>query len=212
MQEWVIARTGLLAGLIATTAGDVGRLALDAILTLLTLFFFYRHGGELVPQIHITARRVAGGSVDPLIHTLGETVRAVMYGTLSTALTQALLVALGAWAIGLGSPALLGAVAGFLALTPIGPPLVYVPATVWLIVQGRIGGGLLFLAWGVLVVSMTDNVIKSWFLSGGARIPFLLGFFGVLGGLVAFGPIGLFVGPVAIALLLTLWRNWTAAR
>jgi len=62
------------------------------------------------------------------------------------------------------------------------------------------------------VVSMTDNVIKSWFLRGGARIPFLLGFFGVLGGLVAFGPIGLFVGPVAIALLLTLWRNWTAAR
>jgi predicted PurR-regulated permease PerM len=212
MQEWVIARTGLLAGLIATTAGDVGRLALDAILTLLTLFFFFYHGGELVPQIHSTARRVAGGSVDPLIHTLGETVRAVMYGTLSTALTQALLVALGAWAIGLGSPALLGAVAGFLALTPIGPPLVYVPATIWLIVQGRIGGGLLFLGWGIFVVSMTDNVIKSWFLSGGARIPFLLGFFGVLGGLVAFGPIGLFVGPVAIALLLTLWRNWTAAR
>jgi predicted PurR-regulated permease PerM len=51
-----------------------------------------------------------------------------------------------------------------------------------------------------------------WFLSGGARIRFLLGFFGVLGGLVAFGPIGLFVGPVAIALLLTLWRDWTAAR
>ena len=129
MQEWVIARTGLLAGLIATTAGDLGRLALDAILTLLTLFFFFRHGGELVPQIHSTARRVAGGSVDPLIHTLGETVRAVMYGTLSTALTQALLVALGAWAIGLGSPALLGAVAGFLALTPIGPNATRPPRT-----------------------------------------------------------------------------------
>ena len=59
---------------------------------------------------------------------------------------------------------------------------------------------------------MVDNVIKSWFLRGAARIPFLLGFFGVLGGLVAFGPIGLFVGPVAIALLLTLWRDWTAPR
>jgi predicted PurR-regulated permease PerM len=212
MQEWVIARTGLLAGLIATMAGDLGRLALDAILTLLTLFFLFRHGGELMPQIHTTARRLAGGGVDPLMHTLGETVRAVMYGTLSTALIQALLVALGAWAIGLGSPALLGAVSGFLALTPIGPPLVYVPASLWLILQGRIVGGLLFLGWGIFLVSMVDNVIKSWFLSGGARIPFLLGFFGVLGGLVAFGPIGLFVGPVAIALLLTLWRDWTDAR
>jgi len=212
LQQWVLARTGLLVGLVATTAGDLGRVALDAILTLLTLFFFYRHGGELVPQIHGAARRLAGGRVDTLVHTLGETVRAVMYGTLSTALTQALLLALGAWVIGLGSPVLLGAVTGLLALTPIGPPLVYVPATIWLLVQGRIVGGLVFLGWGILVVSMADNVIKSWFLSGGAQIPFLLGFFGVLGGLLAFGPLGLFVGPVSIALLLTLWRDWTAPR
>jgi predicted PurR-regulated permease PerM len=68
------------------------------------------------------------------------------------------------------------------------------------------------LGWGIFVVSMADNIIKSWFLSGAVRIPFLLGFFGVLGGLLAFGPIGLFVGPVAIALLLTLWREWTRAQ
>jgi predicted PurR-regulated permease PerM len=208
-QQWVLARTGLLVGLVATTAGDLGRVVLDAILTLLTLFFLYRHGGELVPLIHGAARRLAGGGVDTLVHTLGETVRAVVYGTLSTALTQALLLALGAWTIGLGSPVLLGALTGLLALTPIGPPLIYVPATIWLLVQGRIVGGLLFLGWGVFVVSMADNLIKSWFLRGAARIPFLLGFFGVLGGLVAFGPLGLFIGPVAIALLLTLWRDWT---
>ncbi len=93
--------------------------------------------------------------------------------TLSTALTQALLVTLGAWAIGLDSPVLLGAVSGFLALTPIGPPLVYVPASVWLILQGQIVGGL-WLGWGIFVVSMAD--------------------------------------PAAIALLLTPWRDWTAAR
>jgi len=144
-----------------------------------------------------------------VVYTLGETVRAVMYGTLSTALTQALLLTLGAWIVGLGSPVLLGAVTGLLALTPIGPPLVYVPAAAWLLLQGRFVAGLVLLGWGILVVSMVDNVIKSWFLSGAARIPFLLGFFGVLGGLLAFGPIGLFVGPVAIALLLTLWRDWT---
>jgi predicted PurR-regulated permease PerM len=211
-QQWVLSRTGLLVGLVATTAGDLGRVVLDASLTLLTLFFLYRHGGELVPQIHGAARRLAGGGVDTLVHTLGETVRAVVYGTLSTALTQALLLALGAWTIGLGSPVLLGAVTGLLALTPIGPPLIYVPATVWLLVQGRIVGGLLFLGWGIFVVSMADNLIKSWFLRGAARIPFLLGFFGVLGGLVAFGPLGLFIGPVAIALLLTLWRDWTVPR
>lgn len=210
MQQWILARTGLVVGFVASTAGDLGRLALDAILALLTLFFLYRHGGVLVPQIHGAARRLAGGGVDTVVSTLGDTVRAVMYGTLSTALTQAVLLTLGVWIVGLGSPVLLGALTGLLALTPLGPPLIYVPAAGWLLMQGRILAGLVLLGWGILVVSMADNVIKSWFLSGAARIPFLLGFFGVLGGLLAFGPIGLFVGPVAIALLLTLWRDWTA--
>jgi predicted PurR-regulated permease PerM len=212
MQQWVLARTGLVVGFVASTAGDIGRLALDAILALLTLFFLYRHGRELVPQIHGAARRLAGSGVDTVVHTLGETVRAVMYGTLSTALTQAVLLTFGVWIVGLGSPVLLGAVTGLLALTPIGPPLVYIPAAAWLLLQGRVVAGLVLLGWGILVVSMVDNVIKSWFLSGAARIPFLLGFYGVLGGLLAFGPIGLFVGPVAIALLLALWRDWTTAR
>ena len=212
MQQWVLARTGLLVGFVASTAGDLGRLALDAILALLTLFFFYRHGRELAPQIHGAARRLAGGGVDTVVDTLADTVRAVTYGTLSTALTQAVLLTFGVWIVGLGSPVLLGAITGLLALTPIGPPLVYIPASVWLLLHGRIVAGLVLLGWGILVVSMVDNVIKSWFLSGAARIPFLLGFFGVLGGLLAFGPIGLFVGPVAIALLLTLWRDWTALR
>ncbi len=212
MQQWVLARTGLVVGFVASTAGDLGRLALDAILALLTLFFFYRHGRELAPQIHGAARRLAGGGVDTVVDTLADTVRAVTYGTLSTALTQAVLLTFGVWIVGLGSPVLLGAITGLLALTPIGPPLVYIPASAWLLLHGRIVAGLVLLGWGILVVSMVDNVIKSWFLSGAARIPFLLGFFGVLGGLLAFGPIGLFVGPVAIALLLTLWRNWTALR
>lgn len=210
VEQWVLARTGLVVGVVASTAGDLGRLVLDAVLTLLTLFVLYRSGGALVAQIQSAARRLAGERVDSVLRTLGETIRAVMYGTMATALTQALLVALGAWVAGLGSPVLLGALTGILALMPAGgAPIVYVPASAWLMLQGRIVAGLLFLVWGVFAVSSVDNVIRSWFLQGGARIPFLLGFFGVLGGLLAFGPIGLFVGPVTIALLLTMWRDWT---
>src|SRR5207245_10910787 len=113
----------------------------------------------------------------------------------STALPHAVLLTLGVWIVGLGSPVLLGAVTGLLALTPIGPPLIYVPAAAWLILQGRFVGGLVLLGWGILVVSMVDNVIKSWFLSGAARIPFLLGFCGVLCGLLAFVPLGLLYAP-----------------
>src|SRR5438445_780576 len=96
------------------------------------------------------------------------------------------------------------------ALTPAGAALVYVSASVWLLLDGRLtAGGLL--AWGVVAVSMVDNIIRSWFLRGAVRVPFLLGFFGVLGGITAFGAVGIFLGPIAIALLLALWREWAAA-
>jgi predicted PurR-regulated permease PerM len=211
MEQWMLARTGLVVGVVASTLGDLGRLVIDLVLTLLTLFVFYRTGDGLVAQIQSAARRLAGERVDVVLRTLGETVRAVMYGTLATALAQALLVTLGTWVAGLGSPVLLGALTGLLALTPVGAPLVYVLASAWLMLQGRVVAGLLLLGWGVLVVSMVDNVIRSWFLHGAARVPFLLGFFGVLGGLLTFGPIGLFLGPITMALLLTLWRDWTRA-
>jgi predicted PurR-regulated permease PerM len=118
---------------------------------------------------------------------------------------------LGCWVAGLRAPVLLGAVTVILALTPLGAPLVYVSASAWLALgAGRVLAGVLFLLWGLLIVSMADNVIRTWFLAGAVRVPFLLGLFGVLGGILAFGSIGLFIGPVAIALLLTLWRQWTA--
>src|SRR2546426_153163 len=142
---------------------------------------------------------------------LGETIRAVMYGTLFTALSQGLLAMLGYWAAGLRAPVLLGALTALLALTPAGAALVYVSASVWLLLDGRLTAGGLLLAWGVVAVSMVDNIIRSWFLRGAVRVPFLLGFFGVLGGITAFGAVGIFLGPIAIALLLALWRECAAA-
>lgn len=140
---------------------------------------------------------------------LGQTVRAVTYGILLTALAQGALATLGYWVVGVGAPVLLGAATTFLALIPFGASIVYVPVSGWLLVQGRPVAGLLLLAWGILAVSTVDNVIRSWFISGTTQVPFLLVFLGVLGGLATFGAIGLFVGPVTITLLLLLWREWT---
>jgi len=184
---------------------------LDAVLALLTLFFLYRDGHLLAPQIQAGLRRVGGARFAAMFDPLGRTVRAVMYGTLFTALSQGVLAMVGYWTAGLRTPVLLGAVTVLLALTPVGAALVYVSASAWLLVEGRVLAGVLLLAWGVLVVSLADNLIRSWFLRGATRVPFLLGFFGVIGGVATFGAVGLFLGPIAIALLLALWREWVAA-
>jgi predicted PurR-regulated permease PerM len=208
IQQWVVGQLGGLAAALGSAAGGLGRGGLDTLLTLLTLGFFYREGGHLGPKIRGLVGRLGGPGLQALLQPMGETVRAVMYGTLLTALAQGLLVGLGLWVAGVRAPVLLGALAALLGLTPVGAPLVYVSAAGALLLQGRILAGLLLLAWGVVVVSSVDNVIRSWFLSGAVRIPFLLGLFGILGGLLAFGTVGAFLGPAVIGLALTLWRQW----
>jgi predicted PurR-regulated permease PerM len=209
MQEWVRGQAGPWARSVMGAVGDLARNLAGAGLALLSLFFLYRHGDALLRQIQRAARRLAGERVHAMLPPLGETVRAVMYGMLLTALAQGGLAMLGYWTVGLGAPALLGAATTLLALIPFGAPMVYVPASAWLFAQGRPLAGVLLLAWGALVVSTVDNVIRTWFISGTLRVPFLLVFFGVLGGLAAFGSLGLFLGPTTITLLLGLWREWT---
>jgi predicted PurR-regulated permease PerM len=208
-QQWLLAQAGPWSRIIVTTVGDLGRNLAGAGLALFALFFLYRHGRTLLSQVERAARRLAGDRVHAMLLPLGQTVRAVTYGMLLTALAQGALATLGYWVAGLGAPVLLGATTTILALIPFGAPIVYVPVSAWLLVQGRPVAGLLLLAWGILVVSTVDNLIRSWFISGTTQVPFLLVFLGVLGGLATFGAIGLFVGPVTITLLLVLWREWT---
>jgi predicted PurR-regulated permease PerM len=96
----------------------------------------------------------------------------------------------------------------FLSPVPIGPPLVWVPAGLWLINAGETGWGLFVLAWGALVVSTVDNVIKPLIISRGSDLPFMLVLLGVLGGAVAFGFIGVFLGPVLLAVGYALLEVW----
>src|SRR5207247_382043 len=211
LERLILAHAGGWAAAVATAAGNVGRNVLDAVLALLTLFFLYRDGHLLAPQIQAGLRRVGGARFAAMFDPLGRTVRAVIYGTLFTALSPGVLAMVGYLAARLRTPLLPGAGTVLLALTPVGAALVYVSASAWLLVEGRVLAGVLLLAWGVLVVSLADNLIRSWFLRGATRVPFLLGFFGVIGGVATFGAVGLFLGPIAIALLLALWREWVAA-
>ena len=135
-------------------------------LTLLTVAFLYFHGETLNDQTRTVVHRLAGGRVASLIQIAGDTIRAVWYGMLLTATAQGILAGLGFWAVGLAAPVLLGAATAFLALLPFGPPLLWIPAGLWLLIQGTLWKGVALLTWGALAVSGIDNVLRPLFIGG----------------------------------------------
>lgn len=188
--------------------GDVGVNLAKLTIALFSAFFLYRDGPLIVKQVSQVLHLVLGERIEAYVSTAAATIKAVVYGLVLTAIGQGLVAGLGYWFVGLKSPVLLTLITMFFAMIPFGTPLVWVSAGVWLLLQGQHLAGIELLVWGAAVVSWVDNVIRPLVISANTRIPFLLVFFGVLGGLAAFGFIGLFVGPVILAVLLAVWREW----
>jgi predicted PurR-regulated permease PerM len=115
---------------------------------------------------------------------------------------------LGYWWFGVAAPVMMGAITAVVALIPFGTPFVWGSVGAWLIADGRLFDGIGLLLWGGLVVSWVDNLVRPLVISNATRIPFLLVMFGVLGGLAAFGLVGLFLGPVILAVVMAVWREW----
>ncbi len=175
---------------------------------LLSLFFFYRDGHTILHQVSKALEMVIGPRIHHYLDTISETTRAVVYGVGLTAIAQALLAGVSYFVAGVPNPMVLTIVTFLFALIPFGPPLAYGSVSLWLFSQGHTMEAIGVMAWGVCVVSTADNVIRPLVISGATQIPFLLIMFGVLGGIASFGLIGLFIGPVILAVLLAIWREW----
>lgn len=202
--EWLQARTGDLAAL----AGQIGKNLGKMVIALIALFFVYRDWEHLSAQVRRVLARFLGERGEGYLDAVGSTTRAVVYGLLVTALVQGALAGLGYWVAGMSAPILLGFVTAVLALVPFATPIAWGAAGVWLLLQGDTVAGVGVLLWGALVVSQIDNVIRPMVISAATDIPFLLVLLGVLGGVLAFGLIGLFLGPIVLAVLLAVWREW----
>ncbi len=194
----------------AAFAGDVGRNLVKLILVLVILFFFYRDGARILVELRHVLARFIGESAHGYIAAVGSTTRAVVYGVLLTALVQGVFAGVGYWVAGLGSPVTLGVITALFALIPFGTPLAWGGAGAWLLFQGETGAAIGVWIWGAAVVSQIDNVVRPLFISSVSTIPFLLVLFGVLGGILAFGLVGLFAGPIVLAVAWAIWREWTA--
>lgn len=189
-------------------AGGVGRNAAKFGLAVFALFFLYRHGDSVLAQFRGVATRWLGEAARGYIQAVGVTVRAVVFGIVLTALAQGVLAGLGYWVAGLAAPALWGVITALVSLIPFVGPVVWIGLSMSLLAHGETEAALGLFLWGALVVSWIDNLIRPLVISGPTRIPFLLVFLGVLGGLHAFGLIGLFLGPVLLAVSVAIWREW----
>jgi len=187
----------------------LGQGVLQMSLSAFISFFFYRDGEALLRSIGVAMNWVAGPQSDNLLNIINNTLRSVMFGLLGTALAQGFVATIGFAIAGVPAVLMLGMATALLSLIPIGPPLIWGGAALWLFRQGETGWGVFMLFWGAFLISSVDNVVKPYLISRGGHLPFLLVLLGVMGGVLAFGFVGIFIGPTFLAVGLSLARNWT---
>lgn len=191
-----------------TAGGALGQGVILITFSVLICFFFYRDGPAITARVQTVMVHLAGQRARDLIEITAGTVSRVVNGILGTALAQSVLALLGFWLAGVPGAMLLGLLTFFLSIIPMGPPLVWLPAAVWLYFQGETAWAIFMLGYGLIVISSIDNFIKPYLISRGGTLPLLLVFMGVLGGLMSFGFIGVFLGPVILAIGYALLAEW----
>lgn len=202
---------GWARGWLLSAAKAVGNGVAQVLFSVFLAFFLLRDAPELSRRLSVAVERLAGERGQHLIKVAGDTVRGVIFGILCTALAQALVAGLGFWIAGVPGVVLLMVLTFLFAVIPYGPPLIWMPAGIWLISQDQIGMGIFMLIWGAAVISMVDNFLRPYLISHGSKTPFALVFCGVIGGALAFGLVGVFLGPILLAVSYRLIAEWTVS-
>jgi predicted PurR-regulated permease PerM len=195
---------------------NLGHGILQLCLSVFITFFFYRDGEKVVQKVFDAVKRIVGDRTQHILGIIGKTMKGVVYGILGTAIVQGVLGGLGFWVANLfllaaakiPLPLLLGLLTFFFSLIPFGPPLVWLPVCGWLAYQKEYGMFVIMIIWGAGVISTVDNLIKPYLISRESKLPFIMVFLGVLGGVIAFGFIGVFVGPAVLSVGYTLVQEW----
>ncbi|CAI8758419.1 AI-2E family transporter [Pseudomonas marginalis] len=199
--NWLLARSAQIGGGI-----------LELTLSLVFVFFFYRDGPRLAMFVHRLLERLIGDRAGYYIELVAGTVQRVVNGVIGTAAAQALLALIGFLIAGVPGALVLGIVTFLLSLIPMGPPLVWIPATAWLAWKGDYTYAVFLGVWGTFIISGVDNVLKPYLISRGGNLPLVIVLLGVFGGLIAFGFIGLFIGPTLLAVAYSLLMDWSATQ
>lgn len=195
--NWLLARSAQIA---------TGMLELA--LSLVLVFFFYRDGPRMAAFARSLLQRLIGVRAEHYSELVAGTVQRVVNGVIGTAAAQGLLALIGFYIAGVPGALILGIITFIFSLIPMGPPLVWIPATAWLVSQEQYGMAVFLGIWGMFVISGVDNVLKPYLISRGGNLPLVVVLLGVFGGILAFGFMGLFLGPTLLAVAYSLLGDW----
>lgn len=191
-----------------SATGDVFRLILTVIFMLITLFFIYKDGARILGQLDIVGERILPSRWQRFSRVVPATINSTVTGMGLIALGEGVVLGIAYWIAGVPSPVLLGVVTGFMALIPGGAPLCFSLVSLYLVGSGNAMAGLGLFTWGTVELFIVDKTLRPHLVGGPVKLPFLPTFFGLIGGVKTMGLVGLFIGPVLMALLVAIWREW----
>lgn len=201
-----------LSGNAAAVLGNLGRNAGKLFVTVVSMFFLYLDGDQIASKVSAMVREYLGERAQVYLQAMGQTVKAVLISLVLSALVQGLLGGVAYWIAGVRAPVMAAAVTAMAALVPFAVMVVWAAIVIWLVAVGKVFAATMLALWCLLVLSWLDYLVRSIFISNTTRAPFLIVLFGVLGGLAAFGLVGLFIGPAILGVLLAVWREWHSIR
>lgn len=210
--DWVQAFSGQHIGdiyrIAVNTTTNVASIMLTVLFMLIALFFIYKDGAVLAGQLDLAGERLLPRRWQHFSRVVPETISSTVTGMGLIAIGEGVVLGLAYWIVGFPSPVLMGVITGIMAMVPGGAPLCFTLVSIYLVGSGSWIEGVGLFLWGSIELFIVDKTLRPRLVGGPVKLPFLPTFFGLVGGVQTMGVVGLFVGPVLMALLVAIWREW----
>lgn len=191
-----------------TLSSKAAEILLTLLFMLITLFFIFKDGARLAQQLDMVGERILPAHWQRFSRVVPATVSSTVTGMCVIAIGEGVVLGIAYAIAGVPSATALGVVTGFMALIPGGAPLAFTLVSLYLVGSGEVFAGIALFTWGAVELFIVDKTLRPRLVGGPIKLPFLPTFFGLVGGVATMGLVGLFVGPVLMALLVAIWREW----
>ncbi|MBX5134351.1 AI-2E family transporter [Rhizobium lentis] len=193
---------------VLAAGGGAFHLLLTLLFMLIALFFVYRDGSSFSKQIDMLGERILPNRWERISRVVPATISSTVMGMTLIAIGEGIVLGVAYWIAGVPSPVTLGVLTGVMALIPGGAPLSFTLVSIYLLASGSHVAGIGLFVWGTVELFIVDKTLRPKLVGGPIKLPFLPTFFGLIGGVKTMGFLGLFIGPVLMALIVAIWREW----